>query len=344
LQIVCKNRINININGSKLLLDPKSMKEQADCIFISHGHSDHLPTSSYRPKELPPIVSSEATSHIFLKRKKYPIEPVDSWENDVLSINIIAGGHTFDSTAAVIDDKLTGRKIIYTGDVNIQTRAYLKGFKPEKCDILILEGTYGDKNYIFPSFDEQIKLAREFVQEQLRQGYPVALLGYSVGKAQLLNYSLGDLASQRFSHPSIWQMEQIHRNLGLELKETKLFKDNQFRHILNKDEPWLLFYPHVSSRNRVLASLRKKYNLKLAGFSGWARDLTSYKYRTGVDAGFVVSDHADFPSLLKIVRECDPEIIYTIFGDKKSLARLLQKEGYNAIPLSSGQLTLENFC
>lgn len=341
--ITCKNRINLNFKTSKLLLDPKIIDPKADCIFISHGHTDHLPTSRRKPPSIPPIICSEATAKIFEERKGYSINHQSSFSNDEFSIVTAPNGHTYDSTVAVITDLETQKRIVYTGDINIENRAYMKGFKPIKCDILIIEGTWGDKNYTFPSFDEQVKQARNYVQNALANGHPVALLGYPLGKSQLLNYSFGDLCENRFSSNSIWKMEQIHKDLGLELFETKNMNSALLEKTSNKKEPWLLFYNHIGRRDVTLRNLKNQYNLKVVGFSGWAKNKEGYKIQMGADEAFTISDHSDYQSLLNIVKASKPERIYTVFGDAKQFARDLQKDGFNATPLVEGQATLESF-
>ncbi|MHA1435034.1 MAG: hypothetical protein ACTSO7_14430, partial [Candidatus Heimdallarchaeota archaeon] len=116
--ITCKNRINLNFKSSKLLLDPKLIDPTADCIFISHGHTDHLPTSRRKPPNIPPIVCSEATAKIFEERKGYSINHQSSFSNDEFSIVTTPNGHTYDSTVAVITDLETQKRIVYTGDIN----------------------------------------------------------------------------------------------------------------------------------------------------------------------------------------------------------------------------------
>ncbi|MGC9778797.1 MAG: hypothetical protein HZR80_06100 [Candidatus Heimdallarchaeota archaeon] len=343
MNIFCKNRVYLKFTKSELLLDPKIVDPTANCMFISHGHTDHLPNSRKRPTIIPPAVCSIATARIFLERKGYSISQHDSWENDEFSITTVPGGHTFDSTVAVINAKDSGQKIVYTGDINIEDRGYLKGYKPQKCNILILEATWGNRDYKFPAFEKQISQAREYVQNELAKGYPVALLGYPLGKSQLLNYCLGDLCDSRVSSNSIWKMEQLHRELGLNLYETNQLPKNLHSISFDKTNPWILFYNHTRARDPVLSSLKKKYNLKIVGFSGWAKDETSYKYRLGADAAFTISDHSDYGSLLEIVKQSQPEKIFTIFGNAADLARDLQKEGFNAVPLREGQSTLESF-
>ncbi|MFW9922865.1 MAG: hypothetical protein ACFFDW_06200 [Candidatus Thorarchaeota archaeon] len=288
--------------NTELLLDPEFITENVDSFFVSHAHFDHLPKSRKKPINLPPAICSDATARLFYERIGYKLSNHQSWENEVMKIETIPGGHTFDSSVALITEKETGQKIVYTGDVNVEDRGYLKGFRPFKCDILVLEATWGDRNYQFPSFNHQIELAQEYIETELNKGNPVALLGYSLGKAQLLNHCFGSLIEKRFSSESIWKMEKIHRELGLELFETQKLNLENIISDIPVNEPWLLFHDHSNTSNSLLAHLKKKHNLKIVGFSGWAKDFEQYKYRMGVDAAFIVSDHSDYNSLLGITR------------------------------------------
>ena len=343
MKILCKNRINVSFESSEILLDPTVVKPEVSSIFVSHAHYDHLPKSRKKPLKVPPTVCSKATARLFKERIGYDLNQKDSWENDEYILEALPGGHTFDSTVAKITNKENGEVTVYTGDVNLEDRAYLTGFKPIKCNTLILEATWGDKNYRFPPYKQQVRLAREYIQNQLEQGNPVALLGYALGKAQLLNYSFGDLCEERFSSNSIWKMEQTHVELGLDLHPTKLLNNDQLDSNLGNSDPWLLFYSNSGRKDKTLAYLKEKYNLKVIGFSGWARNQERYKYQMGADAAFVVSDHSDYDNLLQIIKRSSPEKVFTVFGEANVLARELQKDGINAVPLKKGQATLESF-
>lgn len=169
------------------------------------------------------------------------------------------------------------------------------------------------------------------------------MLGYALGKAQLLNYCLGDLADKRFSQKGIWEMEQIHRELGLNLYETHQISEELMKKSVLCKEPCLLFSTHFGGQNSLLGRLKKKYNLKVVGFSGWLLNQKNYWYHKSIDAGFPLSDHADFHKLLEIVRKSSPDKIFTIYGSPEKLAFELQKEGFNAIPLKKCQMTMDTF-
>ena len=49
--------------------------------------------------------------------------------------------------------------------------------------------------------------------------------------------------------------------------------------------------------------------------------------------GIPLSDHADFPGLLKIVDDVEPKKIYVAYGYSKRFSEILRYMGYDAEPL-----------
>ena len=64
-----------------------------------------------------------------------------------------------------------------------------------------------------------------------------------------------------------------------------------------------------------------------------------------MDAGFPISDHADFSSTMKFIEECSPKQVYTVHGSTKELAKQVEKQlGISAQPLPKyGEVALETF-
>jgi putative mRNA 3-end processing factor len=62
--------------------------------------------------------------------------------------------------------------------------------------------------------------------------------------------------------------------------------------------------------------------------TGWAID---ERFRSrGVDAAFPLSDHADFPSLLRYARATRASRVLTVHGYARELAGALRREGIRA--------------
>ena len=60
-----------------------------------------------------------------------------------------------------------------------------------------------------------------------------------------------------------------------------------------------------------------------------------------MDASFPLSDHADFPSLLRYAKATGASRVFTLHGHAEPLARELRREGLGAEPLrESAQMEL----
>lgn len=157
-----KNGILCEINGRRVSLDPKST-DSTGVNFVSHAHSDHLPS-----KNGGTILSSIETSEIANLRGF-------KMENHVQSIDdftLIDSGHILGAKGLLFDD------IFYTGDICTRNRGFLKGATIPKCTTLITECTFGLSEFVFPKLEEIQRQVNELISELYGKGVPVILLGY----------------------------------------------------------------------------------------------------------------------------------------------------------------------
>jgi Cft2 family RNA processing exonuclease len=80
--------------------------------------------------------------------------------------------------------------------------------------------------------------------------------------------------------------------------------------------------------------------MRSAVVTGWAID-SSCRFRSGTDAAFPLSDHADYGELLEIVQLVQPRKVFTVHGFAREFAADLRKLGVDAVaPGSHEQLAL----
>lgn len=307
-------------------------------VFYSHAHSDHI------PRRLPKtdIITSRITQ-ILLKHLTSNFEDPtyhETYSADELVIKQISSGHIVGSTAMILDSD--EGKLIYTGDVSIREKGFLEPFKPEKCDKLIVESTFGSPEYIFPEYNEIIKETREQISNYLENNIPVVLMGYALGKAQMLYHAFSDLSETIVMHGANYKINSLllEENVGGSIPATA-YEEAKETELLEKSNNWILYTPLKSGRDAFFSHLKQKYGVKLFAFSGWCIS-PNYKFRMAVDHGTTISDHADFKELIEICNKCDPDQIYTIYGDNVRFAAELRKLGFNASPLSK-QTLLESY-
>ncbi len=312
MQVIEGNGIELQEGGCRICLDPKRI--EGDLSFISHSHFDHLFT---RDNGTPKACSPETKAMVEYRLGKEMNNTRQDHELEHISVRLKNSGHVLGSNSMVVE---SDEKLIYTGDVSLRKRAFLDGFKPEKCDTLILETTFGKPEYVFPSYREVEKQAKEWVNGCLSRGESVVLMGYSLGKAQLISYMFREY--KQLLQKEILGINKIYADFGVKVPTKSLFDEKKLK------EPFMLVSPPTRSA-AWLKKLKEKHKVKTAVFSGWATG-RGYKYMLGADEAFVLSDHADFLELKEIVQKCQPEKVYTYHGFAEEFAGYLEKQGFNA--------------
>ncbi len=313
------NGILCEINEMKIHLDPKRTNAEG-VNFVSHAHADHLPTSNGGR-----ILSSRETSEIANIRGFHMSNFVDSMEN----FSLIDSGHILGSKGLLYDD------LFYTGDICTRNRGFLNGAKIPKCKTLITECTFGLSEFIFPKLSEIEKQVNKIISELFSKGKPVILLGYQLGKAQTLTQIFNHW-DPLYYHDSVKKMNDLHRKLGVPLKDGKGHSEAESLGLLDK-KPWVMIAPMMSSKNFFIKHMKSKYDAVTIGFSGWATS-PRFRFSRGCDYSIPLSDHCDFNELSNLVIESGAEKVYTVHGFVEEFASHLIKMGIDAQPLRQDSL------
>ena len=337
MRVYLSNAICIDGKNWKIVCDRTNSKYYP-LIFYSHAHSDHIPRKIPATK----VITSGITE-MLIKHFVSSFEGASFIQEYLLNgVNFTqkSSGHIVGSTALIIDS--SEGKLVYTGDVSIRDKGFLEPFKPEKCDTLIIESTFGSPEYEFPNYKQIIEETREIIQKYLEADIPVVLMGYPLGKAQMLYHSFSDLSELNIMHESNFLINKLFHSRNIKGGIPALsYQNAKEKKLLEKRKDWILYAPLRSGRNEFNIRMRNKYGAKLFAFSGWCIS-SNYKFRMNVDHSFPISDHADFSELIEICEKSNPNNIYTIYGYNIKFAAELQKRGFNAYPLSK-QTILESF-
>ncbi|MDG7007317.1 MAG: exonuclease [Nitrososphaerota archaeon] len=324
--VTANGGIQVELGRTRYVLDPHS-HVRADYTFVSHAHIDHMhaPTKSER------IIASSVTSEL-AKARGYDLgETVEAADG----VELLDSGHILGSRAIRIQDE-----VYYTGDASGRARAFLGKCKTRQARILVMETTYGSPGYVFPSTAKLVKEVNTLIASAYDRGSPVVLMGYPLGKAQLLSYFFSSW-DPVFYHEKVAEMNRIHIEHGVPLRPGKRFDPARDLDRMPHG-PWVLVSPMASGKSRVMAHLKKKYGAILVAFSGWAMG-SGYRYTMGADYSFPLSDHCDYQELLDLVQAVSPEMVYTTHGFAAEFASDLRKVGFSARPLGPYQSQLSEF-
>jgi putative mRNA 3-end processing factor len=324
--VTANGGIQVDIGQTRYVLDPHS-HVRADYTFVSHAHMDHM----HRPSRSEKIIASSETGEL-ARARGYDLGATTEVAEGV---EILDSGHILGSRAIRIQDE-----VYYTGDASGRSRAFLGKCKTRKARVLVMETTYGSPEYVFPPTAKLVKDVNSLVASAYDRGVPVVLMGYPLGKAQLLSYFFSSWDPIIY-HDSVATMNRIHVEHGVKLKA-----GTTFDHARDKDRlprgPWLMISPMSSGRSRLMAHLKKEYGAILVAFSGWALG-TGYRYTMGADYSFPLSDHCDYEELVKLVQAVSPEMVYTVHGFATEFAQDLRRMGFSARPLAAYQSSLSDY-
>lgn len=321
------NGIKVQHKGVTVILDPSTSVDD-NVVFISHAHMDHM----HRPGPKSVVLTSTETAYLAAQRGN----DLGTVKTELEGYEMVDSGHILGSKGLVIENEL-----YYTGDIAGRTRGFLQKGKAVKCKTLILESTFGEEEYRFPPIPVVQDRVNKLIADLFSRGIPVLLMGYPLGKAQILSYLFSSWQPM-YSHEAVFKMSGAYRTLNVDLKAEPAESSLAEERGLLKRMPWVMVAPLSSGRSSFVKGLKEKYGVVTIGFSGWAVN-ESYKHSRALDYAFPISDHCDFYELVSLVKECEPEKVYTFHGAAVNLAEHLRKIGFDAEPLLGAQKSLKNF-
>jgi putative mRNA 3-end processing factor len=326
VRVSSNSGIQVDVGETRFVLDPKAAV-RADYTFVSHAHIDHM----HNPARNERIIASKETGDLARARGYDLGTTIEEAEG----VELLDSGHILGSRAIKIADE-----VFYTGDASGRERAFLGKCRTRRARILIMETTYGSPEYIFPQTAKLVREVNGLIGSAFDRGRPVVLMGYPLGKAQLLSYYFSSW-EPLFFHDSVAAMNKIHADHGVQLKAGHEFNPSEDSDRLPSG-PWVMVAPMSSGRSRLMSHLKSKYGAILVAFSGWAIK-GGYSSSLGADYSFPLSDHCDYSELIKLVEAVSPETVYTTHGFAAEFASDLRRMGFSAKTLSAYQSSLFDY-
>jgi putative mRNA 3-end processing factor len=243
-------------------------------------------------------------------------------------VSFHSAGHVLGS--AQIRLEAAGESWLVSGDYKREADPSCAPFQPVEADVLITEATFGLPIYRWPPGREVAgSIVRWWRSAPER---PSILFCYAFGKAQRLLAELHALGVEEevLLHGAVQTLMGPYREQGIRMVPTRPLSG------LPRSESLagrLLIAPPSAHRSPWMKRFRRP---QTAFASGWMA-VRGARRRRGYGRGFVISDHADWPGLLRTVRGSGARQVYVTHGHADTLARYLREvEGIAAEPLAGG--------
>jgi putative mRNA 3-end processing factor len=302
-------------------IDPWRPVERA---VLTHAHADHARAGHAH------YLATRVSEGVLRARlgAGIALQTVDYGE--VLDINGVRvslhpAGHVLGSAQVRVEHR--GRVWVASGDyfvssIDGDTNATCAPFEPVRCDCFITESTFGLPVYRWRAQAQVLAEINDWWRGNAEAGRASLLLGYSFGKAQRLLAGLDASIGPIVAHDAVEALNDAYRAAGVALPATHCIDD----------------MPRAGLKRAIAVAppavqgsawARRLGEHSDAFASGWMQ-LRGARRRQGVDRGFVLSDHADWPGLQRAIRATGAERVIVTHGYEAVMVRWLGDQGLQA--------------
>jgi len=306
-----------------IFIDPWKSVDKA---VITHAHSDH---SRWGMKHYLAHHHSEDVMRLRLGLD-ISLETVDYGE--VMDINGVKvslhpAGHIPGSAQVRLEYK--GKTAVVSGDYKTENDGLSPQFEPVRCHEFVSECTFGMPIYKWQSQKEIFEAINGWWRQNAADGRNSVIFGYSLGKAQRIINNLDLSIGEVFAHGAIWNTNQALIANGVKVvdipKVTQEIPKSRFKGALIIAPPSAMGSPWM-----------KQFSPYQTGIcSGWM-NIRGARRRRAADAGFVLSDHADWEGLISAIKATEAQKVYLTHGSTAVFGRYLEEvEKIHAVELKT---------
>ncbi len=273
---------------------------------VTHAHSDHARpgSKSYLTSTTGAVVLRERVA------RGAAIEAVPFGKPvvmDGVKVSLHPAGHILGSAQVRVEYR--GEVWVVSGDYKTEPDGTCEAFEPVVCDTFITENTFGRPVFQWRPQSEIFAEINAWWRANRERGVTSVIGAYALGKAQRLIAGVDHSIGPVVVGAEVMKFVAAYRRARVELPK-----------VGRRVTPGCL----------VIGG-------KAAGATAFASGWMALPYATkrfGVERGFVLSDHADWPALVATVKATGAENVIATHGDGTEFVRWLQRNGWKAKVMS----------
>jgi len=301
-------------------IDPWQPVERA---VITHAHGDHLRGGSATyflaaPGEA--VARLRLPADLTLRSVEYG-EPL---QFGPVRVSLHPAGHILGSAQLRIEHE--GEVWVVSGDYKRDPDPTCAPFEVVACDVFISEATFALPVYRWTDTRSIAQEIHRWWQSNSERGVSSLLFAYALGKAQRVLAELTAFTDDPvYVHGAVAAITDAYRAAGVKMLPTLPATVARAREYAGA----LVIAPPSAGGSPWI----RRFGEHSSGFcSGWMR-VRGDRRRRGYDRGFVLSDHADWPSLLRTCRETGARRILLTHGHTDTMVRYLREQNLDAAAL-----------
>jgi putative mRNA 3-end processing factor len=313
-QVLSETPAGLYCSDGDFYVDPWAPVARA---VISHAHGDHARAGSSAylcASACAPLLARRLGADALIEPQPYGT-PITL---GATRVSFHPAGHILGS-AQVRVEGAAGVWVI-SGDFKRAPDPTCAPFEPVRCDTFVTESTFGLPIYRWDSTAVVMQDIVSWWDDNRTRGLTSVLFCYTLGKAQRILAELSRLTDRLvLVHGMLLQMIEAYRINGIELAATASLLDRPRGGLAGE----LVLAP-LSARGT--AWMRRLGDVS-DGFASGLMRVRGVRRQRGFDRGFVLSDHADWPDLLRTIDDTGAGRVLTTHGHAEPLARYLAGRG-----------------
>lgn len=288
---------------------------------ITHGHADHARAGHGL------VVATPQTLAIMAERfgadhagRVEPLAYGEAARRDGVEVRLVPAGHVLGSAQAVVE--AGGLRIVVSGDYKRRPDATCAPFEPVACDVFITEATFGLPVFTHPPDTEEIDRLIRSVEQFPERTHLVG--AYALGKAQRVISLLRQRGFDRpiHIHGALERLTALYVREGVALGDILSTGEARGRDLAGE----IVIAPPSATQDRWA----RRFADPVVGFaSGWMGVRARARQR-GAELPLVISDHCDWPELIRTIQEVDPGEVWITHGREEGLLRWCELNGRKA--------------
>ncbi|PKV12551.1 ligase-associated DNA damage response exonuclease [Xanthomonas prunicola] len=287
---------------------------------ITHGHGDHARSGMgeyHCTRESLSILQWRLGEQVY-----HTHADGEAFQLGRARVSLHPAGHVLGSAQVRIE--VDGEVWVASGDYKRQPDPTCKPFEVVPCDTFITEATFGLPVYRWPDTSDVAADIAAWRRECAERGEAAILYCYALGKAQRVLAELRAWETQpALLHGAVAVGVEVYRQAGIPMLETQPVSE----HARGADYAGQLVIAPPSAAGS--AWIRRFRSAQQGFASGWMR-IRGNRRRRNYDRGFVVSDHADWPDLLRTIEETGAQRVIATHGNTDALIQHLRERGVAA--------------
>ncbi len=290
-----------------------------DRAVITHAHADHARIGHGH------YLSTASGVNVLKSRLGADIH-IDGIEygatvtHNGVAISLHPAGHVLGS--AQVRMECGGEVWVASGDYKVEPDKTCAPFEPVLCDTFITESTFGLPIYRWEPEQQTIDEINAWWRKNADDGRCSVVFAYAFGKAQRILSRLDASIGPIVCHGAVEPLNRVYRAGGVELPETVMVSEI--------DKAALRRAIVIAPPSAGGSPWMKRFGDYSDSFaSGWML-LRGARRRRGVDRGFVLSDHADWPGLMSAIKATEAQQVIVTHGSIPTMVRWLCQNGLDA--------------